>query len=497
MKYPMKIVLWTVLILAVLRSTAFPAAAEQSESVRPAVLAGTWYPRDPAALRTMIRDFLDRVSPAPASGRIRAIVVPHAGYIYSGPVAAHAFALLQGRSFDTVVLIGPAHRQGFPGVSVNRLDYETPLGRVPVDQELADRIIDAAGPMAGSRPDVHAEEHCLEIELPFLQVVLGQIKMVPVVMGSHDRETCHRLAEAVAAAVSDRNVLLLASTDLSHFHSGTRARELDRTVLDRVGAFDPEELFRDLEAGRGEACGGAPLVTVMLAARALGARDSRVLSYAHSGEVTGDNRRVVGYMAAVLTDGDAHRSPTAGVDPGLNEEDRKTLLTIARQSITAVLNGESWNLPKDLPDAVMTPRGVFVTIKRHGELRGCIGRIVADLPLAKAVGRMAVQAAFYDPRFPPLKSWELDGLSLEISVLTPLEPTPDVEAITVGVHGLLVVQGHHQGLLLPQVPVENDWNKEEFLAHTCRKAGLPANAWKDGAQLYRFSAQVFGEEASR
>ena len=495
--------LWLfLLVLGFLVLIGGSAFAKQVQ-VRPSALAGAWYPGEPEELTSWIKGFLVRARPPEISGRLKALITPHAGLKYSGQTAAYGYALLKGRDFETVVMVGPSHRARFSGVSLNTQDYETPLGRVPVDQDLAGRIIDAGGGLVKSRPELHAREHCLEIQLPFLQVVLGRFKIVPVLMGDQDLETCRRLGRTLARVLGNRKVLLLASTDLSHFHPDFRAQEMDGRLIELVRAFDPEALHLELARGRIEACGGGPLVVVMKAARALGADRAAILKYAHSGQVTGDGSSVVGYLSAALIETGKSEEPTAREESrvdgpavaGLDLRDKQQLLSIARRAITCGLDGTNFDLPADLSPRLLSHCGAFVTLKRRGRLRGCIGWCAAIQPLAEVVARMAVQAAFYDSRFPPLTKYELeDDLRLEISVLTPLERVEDVQEIRVGVHGLMIVKGRRRGLLLPQVPLEQGWDREKFLEQTCLKAGLPPGAWKQGAELYSFTAQVFGEE---
>ncbi len=229
-----------------------------------------------------------------------ALISPHAGYVYSGQVAAHAYKLLEKQKFSTVIVLAPSHQARFTGVSVyDRGGFRTPLGVVPLDQDLISAL-EKRDKRIRFIPEAHAKEHALEIQLPFLQVVMPGFKLVPLVMGEQDLETCRWLAEAIADCIKDKPVLLVASSDLSHFHSSDEAKRLDQVVLDRVAAFDPEGLLRSLESGKCEACGGGPMVATMLAARRLGATKSRVLNSANSGDVTGDRSRVVGYMAAAL-----------------------------------------------------------------------------------------------------------------------------------------------------------------------------------------------------
>ena len=493
----MRLLPWFMILLCLIAETSSFAETE----IRPSALAGVWYPADPKNLTAQVEDFLAQARPPKLSGELQALIVPHAGYIYSGHVAAHAFSLLKNRKFETVVMIGPSHRMGFPGVSINIQDYRTPLGIVPADQALSLRIRTAGAPFVSSMPDVHAKEHCLEIQLPFLQVVLDRFRLTPMIMGSNDMSTCRALARILAEALRGRNALLLASTDLSHFHSGDQARTMDARLIKRVQRYEPELLHRDLADGRIEACGGAPLVTVMLAARLLGANRATILKYAHSGDVTGDHSRVVGYLAAAihrdpsLPQPVADNEPPAGPDPILDPAHQRRLLSLARTAIKARLEGRPYRPPRNLPPLLENPGAAFVTLKRNGDLRGCIGRLIPDAPLASVVSEMAVRAAFHDFRFLPLTRREFDDLMIEISVLSAFQPVSDVKRVQVGKHGLLVIQGDRRGLLLPQVPGEQGWDRETFLDQTCLKAGLPAEAWRHGASLFYFTAQIFRDDS--
>jgi AmmeMemoRadiSam system protein B len=270
------------------------------QDIRKSIIAGSWYPGRPQALQEQIRGFLSKVPMASVSGRLVALIVPHAGYIYSGGVAAYAYQLLSERPFRQVVIIAPSHRYPFKGASIDSKDgYETPLGIIPVDKKLGQEIA-AENPLFHYVPNGHVQEHALEIQLPFMQEVLKNFSLVAVIQGSQDRATCLAMAQALAKVLKDREILLVASTDLSHFHSYNQARSLDQKVLDRVAAYDENGLLSDLEEDRVEACGGGPMVTVMKTARLLGADETRVLRYANSGDVTGDHSSVVGYMAAAL-----------------------------------------------------------------------------------------------------------------------------------------------------------------------------------------------------
>ena len=266
---------------------------------RAATVAGTWYPGHPATLLATIDQYFGRVSDA-VTGDITALVSPHAGLVYSGPVAAHAYRQLEGRSYDVIVLVGPSHHVGFEGVAiVARGVFETPLGDVEVSADDADAII-ASCPVVCELPAAHRREHSLEMQLPFLQRVLPGVPIVPLVMGHQSRPTVASLADGLASALASRRALLVASSDLSHYHDSRSAALLDRVIVDAVDRFDPEAVERALARDPGHACGGGPIVSVMRAARTLGAADARVLCYADSGAVSGDTSAVVGYCAAVF-----------------------------------------------------------------------------------------------------------------------------------------------------------------------------------------------------
>ena len=269
--------------------------------VRKSAVAGTWYPGDPASIRAEVEQYLAAARVEPLAGRLVGLIAPHAGLRYSGPVAAHAYAPLRGRSGLTAVLVGPSHRMAFDGVAVAaRGAFETPLGQVPVDEDLAGRLVAADGRIA-DEPRAHRSEHSLEMQLPFLQHLVPGLRIVPVLMGSQSRGEVDLLAGALGRALEGHDALLVASSDLSHYHPAPEANELDARVVEDVRRLDPEGLMDRLERFRGHACGGGPMVVVMKAARERGAERSAILKYGDSGDVAeGDKRQVVGYRAAAL-----------------------------------------------------------------------------------------------------------------------------------------------------------------------------------------------------
>ncbi len=270
--------------------------------LRKAAVAGTWYPGTADALGREVDQYLALAAGESPPGRLVALISPHAGLRYSGPVAAYGYALLRGRSALTVVLVGPSHRAAFQGVAVQaRGEWETPFGRAAIDEATADALVAAGSGLVFDDPGVHRQEHSLEMQMPFLQRLVPALRLVPLMMGSQSRGEVVRLGETLALALAGRDVLLVASSDLSHYEPAPVAHRLDAVVVDQVGRFDDEALLGRLARLENVACGGGPIVAVMRAARALGADRATVLHYADSGEVAGDKNEVVGYLSAALT----------------------------------------------------------------------------------------------------------------------------------------------------------------------------------------------------
>jgi hypothetical protein len=471
------------------------------------VVAGTWYPADASELKKLVEEYLGRVAPGDSKGQTVAIIAPHAGYIFSGQVAAYAFKVLQGQKFDSVILIGPSHFVPFRGVATYECaGFRTPLGVVALDGELIGALMKRES-LIRDLPEAFRREHSLEAEIPFLQVVLPGFKLVPLVMGDYDISTCRRLGEAIIDCTKGKSVLIVASSDLSHYHSYGTASEMDQRLLQKIGAMEIEEAEKCLESGECEACGRGPIITAMIAAAKLGVGRCDILKYANSGDVTGQKSSpmgVVGYAAARFSkplpgrDRDEAEKKKAGIDLGLSKQERAELHSIARKAIEARLapgasaSRAGTRTLETASQKLKEPRGAFVTLYKNGELRGCIGQITARMPLAEAVSAMAEQAAFGDPRFPPVRSDELGDIKIEISVLTPLQKIDSTDQIEIGKHGIVIARNGSMGLLLPQVATEYKWDRTEFLEHCCLKAGLSRDSWKSKETvIYIFSADVF------
>jgi len=462
------------------------------DQVRSSVLAGSWYPGDPDELRAMVDDFLEAVEPV--DGEPAAIIVPHAGYVYSGPVAAHGFKQLEGGDYDVAVIIAADHQPPLSKpISIwTAGGFETPLGIVPVDVELAEALV-AADLSITSESAPHYGEHPIEIELPFLQRVCPDCRIVPVLMGSDTEESVEILTQALLSALPGRRAVVIASSDLSHYPSYHDARAVDGATLAAIETGDPVRVRQTIDDLMSVdysnlatcACGEGPILVAMRVAQGLGANTISVLNYANSGDsLYGDRERVVGYGAVMFW----RYTP-----PDLTQAQRQELLSLARATIEGYL--KTGDIPDYEPSHPVLARrsGAFVTLKENDELRGCIGHLRADMPLYQRVQELAVAAATSDPRFPPLTIDELDEVHVEVSVLSPLYPLIDTQQIEVGVHGLVILQAGRKGVLLPQVPVEEGWDRGEFLENLCLKAGLMHNCWADQATLYAFTAVVFGE----
>ena len=359
---------------------------------------------------------------------------------------------------------------------------------MPVDEVLAaelSRVLDA-----DFQYQAHMSEHCLEIQAPFIRKVLPRAKMVAVLTGPPDAAQAKKMGRALARAVKGKPVLLVASTDLSHFHPQKKAQALDQRAARRVSGLDPEGLWHDASAGKCEACGLMALMTVLHAARELGAGHGVVLAQCTSAAATGNLDNVVGYLAAALVgpEGPGGKAPGAG---DLSAPRQRLLRDLAWQSVRAAVAGRDLPAPPADQAWLQEEGRVFVTLRRHGQLRGCIGNPMGGRPLGRAVVEMAAAAAGQDPRFSPVRPGELEGLELEISLLTTPQPTT-ADAVRVGSDGLLIRRGPRGGLLLPQVPVEQGWDREQFLEGICRKAGLPPGAWREpDCRLFSFQALVF------
>ena len=478
-----------------------------AEDIKSPNVAGAFYPDNPEELSRMIDGFLDAANPQALEGDIFALISPHAGYAYSAQAAAFGYKLIQGKPYKTVIVIGPSHYYGFRGVSVYPGGvFKTPLGDLEINSEFTQRLLHKNNEIFfDSR--AFEKEHSVEVQLPFLQKVLTNFKIVPIVIGDCSLATCQKLAGSLKEVIGNRrDVLVVASTDMYHGYDYQEAQIIDDLTLSYISQMQPEVLYQKLIEGKAQLCGGLPVVITLALAKELGHNKVKVLKYTNSAIVTGKKTKgvwTVGYTSCVIDQEKAclpagrPASPAGRESNMLNKIQRKRLLEIARNSIEAYLKTNK-NLELTETDPVLLKEmGAFVTLHKHGQLRGCIGNLVGQEPLYLTVRNMAVEAAVGDPRFPQVELSELKDLEIEISVLSPLERIDSTDKIELGKHGVLVRKAFRSGVFLPQVATETGWSKEEFLSELCSgKAGLSPDAWKDkSTEIYIFTAEVFSEKS--
>jgi hypothetical protein len=455
----------------------------------------------------MVDDFLFRAEHVPPPGRLAALIAPHAGYVYSGSTAAWALEQLRGSGVKTVILLGSAHRVGFDGVAVYDGDgWMTPLGAVPVDRGLVAEIM-ARDERFRVNNLAHQAEHSLEVELPFLQRVLDDFKIVPVLTGRMSEGAVRALGEALAAVLAQRkDAVVVCSTDLSHYPAYDAARLIDRETLQAIESLDAARLLatarKHLQSGvPGLAtlvCAQDAVLATMHAVGSHGNPEARVLSYANSGDVIhGDRGRVVGYGAVAFWWKEEEMNIQEKTSDGLSPVAERRLLQIAREALFAAAHGQP---PPSYPAAdkeLQRHQGAFVTLHKDGALRGCIGQFVADQPLYQVVREMALASALHDSRFSPVTPEELDRIKIEISVLSPLRRVNNpLKEVKLGTHGIYIKRGGRTGTYLPQVAVEHGMGLEEFLSScSAHKAGLSPDAWRaPGTEVYVYTASVIEEK---
>ncbi|MDD5562059.1 MAG: AmmeMemoRadiSam system protein B [Candidatus Omnitrophica bacterium] len=453
-----------------------------------------FYPGRKEELSLFLDELLEKPVVHPVPGDILVLISPHAGYGYSGSTAAYGYKLIKGKPYKTIVILGTSHHKLFTGAAVYpRGEFETSLGRLKIDDEFCKSLVGKDRIIFGDE-SAFANEHSVEVQLPFLQKIFpdsSSKKIVPVIIGDCSLSACEKIAQLFIEAIGGRkDVLLVVSTDLYHGYDLKEAEQADALTLELIKKMDYEGLYYALRDEKAQACGGFAAVIALNIAKETGYDKVEVLKHTNSALVTGNNSNgqwTVGYASIVIYNPEGGRM--------LNEEQRKRLLKIARESIDTYLRtGKKMELDEN--DLVLRQEmGAFVTLNIGGELRGCIGNLSSTQPLYLTVRDMAVEAAVDDPRFPALTLAGLKDVEIEISVLSPLKRVDSAERIELGKHGVLVRKGYQSGVFLPQVATETGWSKEEFLDNLCaHKAGLARDAWKDKkTELYIFEAEVFSE----
>lgn len=492
-----------------LRSTILPvlaltfsiaACAQERTADRPAVVAGQFYPGDRQGLTKTLSGLFRSAGQKLKSTEIRALIVPHAGYVFSGEVAAAGYATVEANAeIDNVFILGPSHQVGFEGASVYAEgDYLTPLGTATVNRALARKLIGKGDPFT-DRTDAHRLEHSVEVQVPFVQYYFTRKpRIVPIVLGQNSPETARDIALALRPYMTAKN-LFVFSTDFSHYPSYEDAKALDGACAEAILTNATENLLRVLQENESKKvpglatsmCGWSAVLTLLAMSEGNPRLKYETILYRNSGDVpAGGKDRVVGYYAIALKE-----SAESAETFTLTESEKKNLLEIARTSITEYVTSGK---PPAIDGSTMSPNmkarcGAFVTLKERNELRGCIGRFDAGEQLYRVVQNMAIAAATEDYRFQPVKQDEIRSITLEISVLTPLRRIPSADQYDPPRHGIYIRKGNKSGTFLPQVAAETGWTKEELLGHCARdKAGIGWDGWKD-AELYVYEALVFSE----
>jgi len=500
--------------------------------VRQSALAGRWYPADKGQLTKEIDGYLASAKKVELNGKVVGLICPHAGYMYSGGAAAAGYSLIKGKPIKRVIILAPSHYAAFHGASILDVDFfRTPLGDVPLDKEAVKKL--RKNDLFGDYPNAQTEEHSIEIHLPFLQRSLKSFELIPILISDLSGVEYSELANALKPFIDD-STLVIASSDFTHqgprfgyvpykTDKENKIPELDHEAFSYIKKLDQKGFNSFVDESGATICGAKPigvLIHLMKGAEVV------EVDYYTSGDITQDWDNSVSYFAIafVKSEEKAKTKSNPGKDTGkedpvndpkkmnkeaikevknmsdeLTKDEQKTALRLARDTLELWVSKRK--IPEDveknysLTETLKDNRGVFVTLNMRGDLRGCIGYVTGREPLFKGIMDNAVNASTYDPRFSPVEKDELDSIEIEVSVMTPMVKAESVDEIKVGVHGLMMKNGMRSGLLLPQVPVEWGWNRQEFLEHTCQKAGLNSNCWKDpDTIIYKFTAQVFGEK---
>jgi hypothetical protein len=527
--------------LVVIAATIADKTAPKTEvRVRPAAVAGTWYPDDAQVLGKLVDELLVKASPRThPKGVIRALLAPHAGYQYSGATAAAGYQLLKGQNPSRVIVIGPSHHGDFHGLSILEVThYETPLGRLPLDLKAIAQLRKSSLVVADAQAD--EREHSIEIQLPLLQRVLtAGWKLVPILVGQMSAKDYAKAADLLRPLADDQTLIIL-SGDFTHYGPNydylpfppddddtikLSLKQLDMGAYDKIVAHDAAGLLAYREMTGITACAFGPVMILlnMLPDNAT----PTLVKYYTSGELTANYNNSVSYLAVAITSEQpfatvkAVKSKTTPPDSvasevkpkstasdsssdknqkkmkNLSESQMKFLHQLARQAVeAAVVKGQDpekvlTTLASRMPEELQKPAGAFITLKELGELRGCIGHIFPKEPLYRAVVINAINAAQHDPRFYPVQAEELPEIELEVSVLTPPQPIASYHDFEIGKHGIILKKDGRAAVFLPEVAVEQNWNREQTLSQLAKKAGLPPDAWQTGAKFEVFTTQTY------
>ncbi len=479
--------------------------AKPAKNVLRASLAGTWYSSNPGELKKQFDAFFEKAQPEKIENII-ALILPHAGYRWSGQTAAYGLKTTT-KKYKRIVVIGPSHRTAMEDtISVPRAThFETPLGQTPLDTEFIDKLL--TFPMVQNVPHAHQSENSVEMEIPILQYCQENFKLVPIVAGQCSLEAVKKAGDIIRSLV-DEDTLVVASSDFVHYGSGHRyvpftenipeqIKKIDMGAYQHIANLDAKGFMEYKRKTGTTICGSVP-IAILLSMMSEQSK-AHLVQYATSGELTGDFSNSVSYMSIAFSG--AWEKP-AMIEPPVNnseltEDDKKQLLLLARKTMDYALQHrrvpEASDLNITISDAMRPVRAAFVTLKKNNMLRGCIGDIFPQRPLYKSVITNAIHACVNDRRFEPVSQDELSDISIEISALTVPAPIASSDEIRIGTDGVVLNKDGHSAVFLPQVAPEQGWNIEQTLTQLSLKARLPADAWKEGASFLVFQAEVFGE----
>jgi AmmeMemoRadiSam system protein B/AmmeMemoRadiSam system protein A len=493
------------------RKTANQSPGKEDGLIRPpksvlrSALAGSWYPDDAEALKKQFTEFFERSDIGPKKDLI-ALVLPHAGYSYSGKTACAGLKTI-ARPYGRIIVIGPSHSVRMEEVlSVPRVThYETPLDQTPLDVEFIQKLLQYS--VFQNVPHAHAREHSVQIEVPLLQFSNSDFKLVPIVAGSCSLETIKKAA-AILRSMIDEQTLVVASSDFVHYGAGygyvpftenipEQIKKLDTDALKLIEALDAPGFLEYRRKTGATICGYIPIAALLLMLDE--SVETELIEYATSGQMEGDYSRSVSYLSIAFSGtwrkGSSIEPPTNEVR--LTDSEKEYLISLAKETISYAL--EHRKVPEipefggEISDRLRQPRAAFVTLKKNGRLRGCIGDIYPSQPLYKSVLMNSLNAAFGDRRFGPLQEDEFDDITIEISALTKPIAVPSPDKIRIGIDGMVLNKAGRSAVFLPQVAPEQGWDLDKTLTQLSMKAGLAADDWKQGSSFLVFQADVFSE----
>ncbi|MFV1977086.1 MAG: AmmeMemoRadiSam system protein B [Candidatus Scalindua sp.] len=480
----------------------------EGQNVREPAVAGRFYPDSEAELSKKINNYLDKALMESLPGKPIAIISPHAGYQYSGAVAAYGYKAIENYKYKKVIVLAPSHYSRYRGASVLDVDaYKTPLGLVKLNQGICNNLVNNP-PFIGTFKNAHKREHSLETQLPFLQTVLGDdFELIPLLISRLNNDEFDFIADKLRPLI-DEDTLIVVSSDFTHYGYGydyvpfkkdveAKLKRLDYGAFERILALDFDGFFRYKRATGITACGFMPIALMMkiLPPNVQG----KILKYDTSGSILGNFESSVSYASIVFTR-DIEPPDIIGDSTGLSHDEKLTLLEVARDTLECCAKGKKPELDSGkytLSQTLKEKRGVFVTLNKNGHLRGCIGHILPREQLFNAVIDNTINSSMNDGRFKPVSEDELSDIEIDISVLSPIKKISGAEKFITGKHGIIIRLGGMRAVFLPQVATEQGWDREETLAHLCNKAGLPSYAWKDEKmEFFVFTAEVFHEDKS-